>query len=455
MAVVKIQENVKKSDGTYDVVHKETEASLVNFSDNETLQQKYNSGELNGQDGKSAYQQAVEGGYSGTEAQFKAMLASGPWLPTAGGMVNYIGIASHGGFAVDPTYDDGPQLVVADVGEENSVSPVIGTLMVKTPTLEYHAANKKYVDDKVSGVSGGSSAVTYGTCSTSYGTAAKVVTAPGFELKTGAEIWVKFTHQNTAISPTLDVNNTGAKYIKKYGTTTPNIYMWTSGAVVGFIYDGTYWIMVNGTTATTSYYGVTKLSSSVSSGSTTEAATPSAVKTAYDRAKSALQTSGGDMAGNIDMNNHFVTGLPAAYAPSDAVSLSTVIKLMVSSYSTATAIVRGVYGSENRTAYIPVTFSVSGNDGSDMLLHINSTITISSCNLRTITDVTLQFPPIYKEPGGDWSYVPNALQIKYGSSFVSLSRINTGIPYSVVFEGFAVASDITISGDARVGVVQL
>lgn len=36
-------------------------------------------------DGKSAYQQAVEGGYTGTESEFNAILASGPWLPTAGG----------------------------------------------------------------------------------------------------------------------------------------------------------------------------------------------------------------------------------------------------------------------------------------------------------------------------------------------------------------------------------
>lgn len=34
-----------------------------------------------GADGKSAYQYAVEGGYAGSEAEFQALLGSGPWLP--------------------------------------------------------------------------------------------------------------------------------------------------------------------------------------------------------------------------------------------------------------------------------------------------------------------------------------------------------------------------------------
>ena len=124
----------------------------------------------------------------------------------------------------------------------------------------------------------------YGTCPTASSAAAKVVALDGFTLTAGAVVAVKFTYANTASSPTLNVNSTGAKYIKKYGTTAPDTYMWQAGAVVEFVYDGTYWIMLNGATATTTYYGLTKLSSSVSSTSTTEAATPSAVKQAYDLA---------------------------------------------------------------------------------------------------------------------------------------------------------------------------
>lgn len=127
----------------------------------------------------------------------------------------------------------------------------------------------------------------YATCSTASSTAAKVAVCAGFSLVTGAVVAVKFTNTNTASSPTLNVNSTGAKAIKKYGTAAPETYMWQAGAVVEFVYDGTNWTMVNGTTATTSYYGLAKLSSSVSSTSTTLAATPSAVKQAYDKAVAA------------------------------------------------------------------------------------------------------------------------------------------------------------------------
>ena len=128
----------------------------------------------------------------------------------------------------------------------------------------------------------------YAACSTASSTAAKVASCAGFSLSTGAAVAVKFTNTNTASSPTLNVNSTGAKSIKKYGSTGPDTYMWNAGAVVEFFYDGTYWVMVNGTTATTTYYGLTKLSSSVSSTSTTLAATPYAVKQAYDKANNAL-----------------------------------------------------------------------------------------------------------------------------------------------------------------------
>lgn len=131
--------------------------------------------------------------------------------------------------------------------------------------------------------------LSYCTCSTPSSTAAKVATVQAgmFELKTGASVDVKFTYYNTASNPTLNVNNTGAVAIKMYGTAAPNTYMWISSSVVRFIYDGTYWIMQDKTVASTSYYGVTKLSSSISSTSTSLAATPSAVKAAYDLANSA------------------------------------------------------------------------------------------------------------------------------------------------------------------------
>src|SRR5690606_36386460 len=54
----------------------------------------------------------------------------------------------------------------------------------------------------------------YGECRTAAGTAAKVVTCPGFVLRAGATITVKFTNANTTTAAcTLNVNGTGVKSI--------------------------------------------------------------------------------------------------------------------------------------------------------------------------------------------------------------------------------------------------
>lgn len=93
----------------------------------------------------------------------------------------------------------------------------------------------------------GSSA--YGVCETAAGTAAKTVDMTGFVLTTGATIHVKFTNSNTAASPTLNVNGTGAKAIKKF-TINPGTNLFTSWAateIVSLTYDGTNWCMNDAT----------------------------------------------------------------------------------------------------------------------------------------------------------------------------------------------------------------
>lgn len=59
----------------------------------------------------------------------------------------------------------------------------------------------------------------YGTCATAAATAAKVVTLDNFSLETGASVRIKFTYANTVSSPTLNINNTGAKSIFWHGAT--------------------------------------------------------------------------------------------------------------------------------------------------------------------------------------------------------------------------------------------
>lgn len=97
----------------------------------------------------------------------------------------------------------------------------------------------------------------YGTCSTAAGTAAKEVTISDFVLATGATVKVKFTNSNTVSAPTLNVNNTGAKAIKQFGTTavgTDVFNSWSAGGIVIFVYDGTNWIMAGFSNTETPYF---------------------------------------------------------------------------------------------------------------------------------------------------------------------------------------------------------
>lgn len=123
----------------------------------------------------------------------------------------------------------------------------------------------------------------FGTCSTAAATQIKVVSCAGFELKTGSRIAVQFTYSNTASQPKLNVNGTGDKFICGIDGTSVITGIWREKETIDFVYDGTWWIALGCLYATTSEYGLTRLSSSVSSTSTTLAATASAVKQAYDR----------------------------------------------------------------------------------------------------------------------------------------------------------------------------
>lgn len=163
----------------------------------------------------------------------------------------------------------------------------------------------------------------YGVCSTAAGTQAKTVEIPSLPaLYEGAHITVKFTNNQTYNgAPTLNVNGLGAVNIRRTGATNAARYEWLAGEILDFVYDGNYWIIKDGGFATTSYYGVTKLSSSATSTGTTLAATPSAI--------------------NATMQN-IVTGLPvystsATYAVGDRVRYGTGYYECITAIETAEA----------------------------------------------------------------------------------------------------------------------
>lgn len=115
----------------------------------------------------------------------------------------------------------------------------------------------------------------YGYCYTSAATAAKTVEISGFKLVKGATVCVKFSHANSASSPTLDVSSTGAKKIAYNGYSyLLEKYYWKSGDLLTLTYDGSYWqvadsaarknartIWANDTTATTVTSGIVTFNS--------------------------------------------------------------------------------------------------------------------------------------------------------------------------------------------------
>jgi len=88
----------------------------------------------------------------------------------------------------------------------------------------------------------------YGTSNTTAGTAAKVVACSGFSLVKGAIISVLFSTANTAATPTLNVNSTGALAIYAGTGTlnaTTNVLKWSANTLLTFMYDGTYYRFVS------------------------------------------------------------------------------------------------------------------------------------------------------------------------------------------------------------------
>ena len=85
----------------------------------------------------------------------------------------------------------------------------------------------------------------YGTCVTAAATIAKTATTyyGDYKLETGKGVYVKMSYNNTATTPTLNVDGTGPKTIKGYDTTAPSTW-WKAGDIVHFIYDGSYFIML-------------------------------------------------------------------------------------------------------------------------------------------------------------------------------------------------------------------
>lgn len=126
------------------------------------------------------------------------------------------------------------------------------------------------------GAAGADGQMLYATCGTAAATAAKVATLSSgtLTLKSCATVSVKFTYANSASSPTLNVSSTGAKTIRLNGAAlTSSSYYWVAGAVVTFVYDGTYWNIADGS-------ALSKAASAQSTANTANTNATNAAKTA-------------------------------------------------------------------------------------------------------------------------------------------------------------------------------
>lgn len=115
--------------------------------------------------------------------------------------------------------------------------------------------------------------VYYGVSSTAGSSQQKVVTINNLEkIGVGTQIGITFTYAQTYNGkPTLKINNLAAATVNN-----GFVNMWQAGETVNFVYDGANWLYIGSGVASTTKYGVTKLTNAVINSSDT-AITPAAV----------------------------------------------------------------------------------------------------------------------------------------------------------------------------------
>lgn len=133
------------------------------------------------------------------------------------------------------TYTDQKADVISQTVENNVMNKVGDTYATKTELTQTSSDLTLKISSSI--------ASGYATCTTAAGISAKVATtqAEGFTRTTGVQVAVKFTYANTAGSPTLNINGTGAAAIQLKGAALTVDDSWEAGDTVVFVFDGTYW----------------------------------------------------------------------------------------------------------------------------------------------------------------------------------------------------------------------
>lgn len=155
--------------------------------------------------------------------------------------------------ATDEPYDfsEYPFGILAEEGAGNYVyaeSP--GTYDISVSTYESSVITTECFEEAVKSVSGGQTTF-YGSSDTASGTASKAVTIDGFptgDIPTGTIIGVYFTNDNTAATPTLNINQTGDVGVH-VGASSVNVgtntLKWTGGSMLFFMYVPYRWELIS------------------------------------------------------------------------------------------------------------------------------------------------------------------------------------------------------------------
>lgn len=85
------------------------------------------------------------------------------------------------------------------------------------------------------------SSMYYGKTETSAETQTKIISIDGFSLKPGVRVIIKFINGNSAPSPSLNINSTGAKSIVYTGTGNLELLQ---EVLYDFVYDGTNYVLI-------------------------------------------------------------------------------------------------------------------------------------------------------------------------------------------------------------------
>lgn len=169
-------------------------------------------------------------------------------------------------FAVDTTNHKGK--IVYDAPKSNGVDRIVMSTDAENADHATNASNADKASQaaqlintrKIDGINfnGTADVLHYAVCATAADTAAKTVSINNFNLATGARVSVRFSTTNTAVNPTLNVSNSGAKPIFYNGSAITAGYL-LADKVWDFVYDADLnsnsgaWVLVGEKDTNTTY----------------------------------------------------------------------------------------------------------------------------------------------------------------------------------------------------------